>query len=79
MDLVRELWETFKTYQNNKEFIDEAVKDIEFLKTEGLTALKRGLDNRKRKFILKAVSLLVPSDVPAKVLEVDGVDDSELL
>ena len=44
-----------------------------------MTKLKKGFEERKRKLILKAIALLAPSDIPAKVLEVDGVDDAELV
>ena len=54
------------------------MKDLRNVGDSGFTALRKGLDERKRKYILKAISLLAPRDVPAKVVETDGLDDAEL-
>ncbi|KAF8531944.1 hypothetical protein BDD12DRAFT_902670 [Trichophaea hybrida] len=79
MDIARSLLEILKTYKDNKDLVSTAVQDVQLIGVEGQTMLRRGLEERKRKLILKAIALLAPSDVPTKVLEVDGVDDAELL
>jgi hypothetical protein len=79
MDLVQQFLQILHIYQDNSELIATAVKDLHQIGDSGLTALRKGLEERKRKYILKAVALLAPSDVPAKVVEVDGVDDAELV
>ncbi|KAI9240546.1 MAG: hypothetical protein BYD32DRAFT_484825 [Podila humilis] len=78
MDLVQGLLGILKIYKENSDFIETAVKDVRLVSDVGQTILKRGLEERKRKHILKALALLAPSDVPAKVIEIDGVDDAEL-
>src|SRR5205809_1542809 len=79
MEVAQRLLEILRIYKDNSELVSSAVKDIQQLRTEGQSRLRRGLEERKRKLILKAIALLAPSDIPAKVLEVDGVDDAELL
>lgn len=78
MDMVQQLLQVLHVYQDNGELIASAVKDLRKIEASGLAALKRGLEERKRKHILKAIALLSPSDIPAKVVEVDGLDDAEL-
>jgi hypothetical protein len=79
MEVVQRLLQILKVYQDNSELISTAVKDLRRIEGEGLSLLRQGYEERKRKFILKAVALLAPSDIPAKVVEVDGVDDAELM
>ena len=78
MEVAQRLLQILTTYQENSELISKAVKDLRRVEGEGLTMLRQGYEERKRKLILKAVALLAPSDIPAKVIEVDGVDDAEL-
>ena len=78
MEVAQRLLQILTTYQENSELISTAVKDLRRVEGEGLTMLRQGYEERKRKLILKAVALLAPSDIPAKVVEVDGVDDAEL-
>ena len=79
MDLITQLLQIMGVYNDNSELIGMAVKDVQSVKDQGLSKLKQGYEERKRKLILKAIALLAPSDIPAKVIEVDGVDDAELL
>ena len=78
MDLIAQLLQILGIYKDNSELIGMAVKDLQRVEDQGLAKLKQGYEERKRKLILKAIALLAPSDVPAKVMEVDGVDDAEL-
>ena len=73
------LLQVLNIYKDNSELIATAVKDVERIDGAGLGMLRQGYEERKRRLILKAVTLLAPSDVPAKVVEVDGVDDAELI
>lgn len=79
MDLVQQLLQIFHVYQDNSELIATAVKDLQQIGDSGFSRLKHGLEERKRKHILKAIALLAPSNIPAKVLEIDGPDDAELV
>ena len=78
MEVAQRLLQILTTYQENSELISKAVNDLRRVEGEGLTMLRHGYEARKRKLILKAVALLAPSNIPAKVIEVDGVDDAEL-
>src|SRR5882757_8716536 len=78
MDLAQTLLQILGVYQDNSELISSAVKDLRQVQEGAFSTLRRGYEERKRKLILKAVALLAPSDIPAKVVEVDGVDDAEL-
>jgi len=79
MDLTQRLLGILNVYKDNSELISTAVKDVHLVGSEVTSVLRMGLENRRRKLILKAIALLAPSDIPAKVVEVDGVDDAELL
>ena len=79
MDVAQRLLQNLGVYQDNSELISAAVSGLRRVEDSGLARLRQGYEERKRKFILKAIALLAPSDVPAKVVEVDGVDDAELL
>ena len=78
MELTQRLLQILKVYKENSDLISTAVKDLGRTDGAGMPGLMRGLEERKRKYILKAVALLAPSDIPAKVVEVDGLDDAEL-
>ena len=80
MEVAQRLLQILTTYQENSELISKAVNDLRRIEgeLEGLTILRQGYEERNRQRILKAVALLAPSDIPAKVIEVDGVDDAEL-
>lgn len=78
MDLTQTLLQILGVYRDNSELISSAVKDLRQVQEGPFSTLRRGYEERKRKLILKAVALLAPSDIPAKVVEVDGVDDTEL-
>jgi len=79
MDVAQRLLQVLSIYKDNSELIATAVKDVRQLEGAGLNFLRQGYEERRRKLILKAVTLLAPSDIPAKVVEVDGVDDAELI
>lgn len=79
MDIAQRLLQILQVYKDNSELVSSAVKEVQQIGLGGQTNLRQGLEERKRKLILKAITLLAPSDVPAKVLEIDGVDDAELL
>src|SRR5277367_4313149 len=80
MDIIyKGLQQMLNVYQDNSELISTAVHQSRDVEKSGLATLKAGFAERRRKLILKAVTLLAPSDIPAKVLEVDGVDDAELV
>jgi hypothetical protein len=79
MDVAQRLLQILNIYKDNSELIATAVKDVQRIEGAGLGILRQGYEERKRRLILKAVTLLAPSDVPAKVVEVDGFDDAELI
>ena len=53
MEVAQRLLEILRIYKDNSELVSSAVKDIQQLRTEGQSRLRRGLEERKRKLILK--------------------------
>ena len=79
MEIVQQLLEVLNIYKDNSELISSAVTGIRLAGSSAAPRLARALEERKRRLILKAIALLARSDIPAKVVEVDGLDDAELL